>query len=142
MTLVRRAEFTYTTNETRACSPGKTPFHGGNWLLFTHNPPRDSLLKLPDNSLWQRNYYEHIIRSQTELDANRLYIRSNPLQWHTYLKNPTLPSPRQSLKKTDTRFALLECFAPYYGVFIQPAGSRLSTSFAAKPLFRSSKMVA
>ncbi|HEV2289703.1 MAG TPA: transposase, partial [Candidatus Acidoferrales bacterium] len=29
-------------------------------------------------SLWQRNYYEHIIRSGDELDAIRLYIAHNP----------------------------------------------------------------
>ena len=31
---------------------------------------------------WQRNYYEHIIRSDADLDRVRLYIAHNPLQWH------------------------------------------------------------
>ena len=31
--------------------------------------------------IWQRNYYEHIIRNQDELDKIREYIRTNPLRW-------------------------------------------------------------
>lgn len=30
---------------------------------------------------WQRNYYEHIIRNERELQAIRLYIRHNPDNW-------------------------------------------------------------
>jgi REP element-mobilizing transposase RayT len=31
--------------------------------------------------VWQRNYYEHVIRSQNELDRIRNYVSCNPLQW-------------------------------------------------------------
>jgi REP element-mobilizing transposase RayT len=31
--------------------------------------------------VWQRNYYEHIIRSQEDLDRAREYIRTNPENW-------------------------------------------------------------
>jgi putative transposase len=31
--------------------------------------------------VWQRNYYEHIIRSKNELDRIRNYIHHNPQQW-------------------------------------------------------------
>jgi len=31
--------------------------------------------------LWQRNYWEHIIRNQEELNQIREYIRNNPEQW-------------------------------------------------------------
>ena len=31
--------------------------------------------------LWQRNYYEHIIRNETEMERIRHYIINNPLQW-------------------------------------------------------------
>lgn len=31
--------------------------------------------------LWQRNYYERIIRTEEELHAIRHYIRNNPAQW-------------------------------------------------------------
>jgi len=35
------------------------------------------------NSLWQRNYYEHIIRTNNDLDHTREYIIANPLLWPT-----------------------------------------------------------
>ena len=34
-----------------------------------------------NGSLWQRNYYEHIIRNEEELNKIREYIRNNPLNW-------------------------------------------------------------
>ena len=33
-------------------------------------------------TVWQRNYYEHIIRHDRALDAIRQYIVNNPLRWH------------------------------------------------------------
>ncbi len=38
--------------------------------------------------LWQRNYYEHIIRSERDLDAIREYIRLNPTCWEKDAENP------------------------------------------------------
>jgi len=32
--------------------------------------------------LWQRNYYEHIIRNKRALNAIRQYIMENPRRWH------------------------------------------------------------
>ncbi|MFH1038037.1 MAG: transposase [PVC group bacterium] len=32
--------------------------------------------------LWQRNYYEHIIRDEHELNEIREYIAGNPARWH------------------------------------------------------------
>ncbi len=31
--------------------------------------------------IWQRNYYEHVVRNQVELDRIRLYIIDNPRKW-------------------------------------------------------------
>jgi len=39
-------------------------------------------------SFWQRNYYEHIIRNENELNNIREYIRYNPLQWQFDRENP------------------------------------------------------
>lgn len=36
-----------------------------------------------DKKLWQRNYYEHIIRDESELNRKRDYIISNPINWKT-----------------------------------------------------------
>jgi len=38
--------------------------------------------------LWQRNYYEHIIRNETELKRFRRYIADNPANWQTDEENP------------------------------------------------------
>ena len=39
-------------------------------------------------SIWQRNYYEHIVRSETSLHHIRQYILANPTQWSIDLENP------------------------------------------------------
>ncbi|MEK6710150.1 MAG: transposase [Nitrospinota bacterium] len=31
--------------------------------------------------LWQRNYYEHILRGEAEMDRAREYVLHNPLKW-------------------------------------------------------------
>lgn len=33
--------------------------------------------------LWQRNYWEHIIRNEMELSRIREYIHDNPTQWES-----------------------------------------------------------
>jgi len=38
--------------------------------------------------LWQRNYYEHIIRSEEEMDRIREYIMENPAKWVDDEDNP------------------------------------------------------
>lgn len=38
--------------------------------------------------LWQRNYYEHIIRNEIDLNRIREYIRTNPLSWDDDEENP------------------------------------------------------
>ena len=37
---------------------------------------------------WQRNYYEHIVRNEDELNRIREYIINNPLQWQFDKENP------------------------------------------------------
>jgi hypothetical protein len=39
--------------------------------------------------LWQRNYYEHVIRDDEELNDIRQYIAENPLRWAEDRENPT-----------------------------------------------------
>ncbi|HSW39300.1 MAG TPA: hypothetical protein VLL97_07400 [Acidobacteriota bacterium] len=38
--------------------------------------------------LWQRNYYEHIIRDDDELNRIREYIVNNPAKWALDRENP------------------------------------------------------
>ncbi|WP_197910303.1 transposase [Desulfosarcina ovata] len=35
----------------------------------------------PIHNVWQRNYWEHIIRSEPELSGLREYIRNNQVRW-------------------------------------------------------------
>lgn len=37
--------------------------------------------------VWQRNYYEHIIRDERSLNRVREYIAANPLRWHLDREN-------------------------------------------------------
>jgi len=41
----------------------------------------NEIRRTPGVPVWQRNYYEHIIRDQEELDKFRRYIQDNPLKW-------------------------------------------------------------
>jgi putative transposase len=41
-----------------------------------------------DKRLWQRNYYERVIRDEQELNAVRQYIHNNPAQWKMDAENP------------------------------------------------------
>jgi len=42
----------------------------------------------PGVSIWQRNYYEHVIRNEDELNEIRQYILTNPLKWALDRENP------------------------------------------------------
>jgi REP element-mobilizing transposase RayT len=44
--------------------------------------------KTTGQSVWQRNYYEHIIRHDKELNAIRKYIIDNPANWLQDTENP------------------------------------------------------
>ena len=44
--------------------------------------------KMPHSRVWQRNYFERIIRNARELDATRQYILNNPENWHDDPENP------------------------------------------------------
>lgn len=42
----------------------------------------------PRTPLWQRNYYEHIIRNEDAKDKIRQYIMNNPLSWENDQLHP------------------------------------------------------
>jgi len=41
--------------------------------------------------LWQRNYWEHIVRSEADLDRIREYIENNPARWEEDQLHPDAP---------------------------------------------------
>ncbi|MGE0683554.1 MAG: transposase [Candidatus Binatia bacterium] len=43
--------------------------------------------------LWQRNYYEHIIRNEAALEQIRQYIADNPVRWAFDSENPSRITP-------------------------------------------------
>jgi len=47
----------------------------------------------PGAGFWQRNYYEHIIRSEKALDRIREYIESNPINWAMDPENSLASKP-------------------------------------------------
>ena len=53
---------------------------------------------------WQRNYYEHIIRGEDDLNRIRRYIRDNPAKWANDQDNPAnipkLPQHRRFARQT------------------------------------------
>jgi putative transposase len=50
---------------------------------------RINLMRLSSGQpVWQRNYYEHIIRNEKELAQLRKYILENPLVWEKDAENP------------------------------------------------------
>jgi REP element-mobilizing transposase RayT len=46
----------------------------------------------PRVPIWQRNYYEHIIRNETALDKIREYVQTNPQSWNCDQLHPHNPS--------------------------------------------------
>jgi putative transposase len=42
----------------------------------------------PGCPVWQRNYYERVIRNDAELERAREYIVNNPLKWELDKENP------------------------------------------------------
>ena len=46
--------------------------------------------------VWQRNYYEHVIRDEESLNRIRQYILDNPLRWELDPENPAATSPESS----------------------------------------------
>jgi REP element-mobilizing transposase RayT len=49
--------------------------------------------KTPSTPVWQRNYYESVIRNESELNAIRQYIAYNPLNWGDDPDNPANVTP-------------------------------------------------
>src|SRR5580704_16929151 len=57
-----------------------------------------------DKKLWQRNYYEHIIRDEMSLDRIRQYIIDNPAKWAEDRENPLwLPTRGSTQGSTPTK---------------------------------------
>lgn len=71
--------------------PLRIPTLGQIIAFFKYQSTKD--MNLLDNTgmvtkFWQRNYYEHIIRNETDLQNKTDYINANPLLWDEDDENP------------------------------------------------------
>ena len=48
-------------------------------------------------NVWQRNYYEHVIRNEESLSRIRQYIHENPMRWDVRPREPS----RQLLSESE-----------------------------------------
>jgi len=59
--------------------------------------------------VWQRNYFEHVVRNERELNAIRQYITYNPMMWERDCENPEArPDGTRSRNITDELEAVLQ----------------------------------
>jgi putative transposase len=52
----------------------------------------------PGEPVWQRSYYEHVIRDEVSLNRVRKYIAENPLQWAYDRETPSAVLPERKGK--------------------------------------------
>ena len=48
----------------------------------------NALRHTPGARVWQRNYYEHVVRNEGDLNEIRQYVLNNPAQWDLDEENP------------------------------------------------------
>jgi putative transposase len=46
----------------------------------------NALRRTPGRPVWQRNYYDHIVRNEDEWEGIRAYIQNNPQEWDAIWK--------------------------------------------------------
>ena len=70
---------------------GQPGARAGLDLQHSHNPPP----AYNPPVVWQRNYYEHVIRNDEELNRIREYIMCNLSRWDTDKENPNVVVPEE-----------------------------------------------
>jgi REP element-mobilizing transposase RayT len=61
----------------------------------------NEMRQIPGEPLWQRNYYEHVIRNDDELNRIRQYIIDNPAKWDMDKENPHAGNATAGCKMAD-----------------------------------------
>ena len=64
----------------------------------------NELRNSPGAKIWQRNYYEHIIRNEDELNCIREYITDNPLKWEFDKENPNVGTHVRVVREPALQF--------------------------------------
>jgi putative transposase len=68
-------------------APTRTPGTTVNAFKTVSAKRINQLRGTPAIPVWQRNYYEHIVRNEAELERIRDYIRANPAKWDEDTEN-------------------------------------------------------
>ena len=73
-----------------ACVTGNCPTLGQivGYFKFQSTKHVNIVRNNPGCPVWQRNYYEHVIRNETDLTNIRQYVVNNPLKWDLDENNP------------------------------------------------------
>ena len=58
--------------------------------------PINEMRRAPGVSIWQRNYFEHVIRNEQSLNRIRQYILDNPARWEFDRENPEATNPERN----------------------------------------------
>lgn len=81
--------------------------HGVLWMRAGHARPLQSVVGAfkaaasrrinelrgtPGARVWQRGYYDHVIRDEADLARVREYIATNPIRWELDPENPAMPA--------------------------------------------------
>jgi putative transposase len=59
---------------------------------YTTTKQINALRNFPGTKIWQRNYYENIIRTDRGHQIIRDYIQQNPIRWEIDQLHPQIPS--------------------------------------------------
>lgn len=72
--------------------PAPTPKHGLSEIMraFKSFSARavNGLRGTPGVPIWQRGYFDHVIRTEADLENIRAYIETNPSRWHLDKEKP------------------------------------------------------
>ena len=68
----------------------------------------NELRQTPGMKLWQRNYWEHIVRNEPELNRIREYIHNNPAQWVLDKLHPSSLYGRPAGRPNEIRESIAE----------------------------------
>jgi len=87
---VRRGEVTSPTKKGAETAPLQKHTLGQVIAYFKYQTTKsiNQIRQTPGTSIWQRNYYEHVIRNEADLNEIRQYILDNPVKWDMDEENP------------------------------------------------------
>jgi len=112
-----------TRRGTACCAPTKAPakeYHNSKANVF-NRPVKNSLPVIirsfksaatkqinllrntPGITIWQRNYYERIVRDEKDLNQIKEYIINNPLKWELDEENPQKIIQKNEINKGEIR---------------------------------------